>query len=358
MALNCACSDEGHNGRIPPLSGSGYPTDHGETAAIREIKDVSKIAWSRVVFATTLSPCIMCSSALKWLWQLGLRRVVVAESSSFAGTSLLDELDGMTVIRLSNLKAQSMMKTFSTHYPWDWAADIGEIPPGDLTFSQSLETADALEEFSKKLQKEMKPGHQAAVVSSHGILASAEDERPQSGGNETRSAAMIAMGSAGSQVNLRECVLFFRASNHSAVNLDEFGAVSMGACKLFRPAKVVLTASPTDELKLSLENAGSQVLVASVKLWTEQASGKSDASCGKSRAHTHTHQTQGSLSDKIWTYVFTCLVSASSLDQEQLSDHWSKTCNCILQMATLIDVWHSVCDHANLPHPTYQFLPQ
>jgi len=258
----------GHNGRIPPLSGqSGYPTDHGETAAIREIKDVSKIAWSRVVFATTLSPCIMCSSALKWLWKLGLRRVVVAESSSFAGATLLDELDGMTVVRLSNLKAQSMMKTFSTHYPWDWAADIGEIPPGDLTFSQSLETADELEEFLKQMHKEMKPGHQAAVVSSEGILASAEDERPQSGGNETRSAAMIAMGSAGSQVNLRECVLFFRASDHSPnVNLDEFGAVSMGACKLFKPAKVVLTASPTDELKLSLENAGIQVLVASVKL--------------------------------------------------------------------------------------------
>ena len=250
MALSCVCSDEGHNGRIPPLSGqSGYPTDHGETAAIREIKDVSKIAWSRVVFATTLSPCIMCSSALKWLWKLGLRRVVVAESSSFAGATLLDELDGMTVVRLSNLKAQSMMKTFSTHYPWDWAADIGEIPPGDLTFSQSLETADELEEFLKQMHKEMKPGHQAAVVSSEGILASAEDERPQSGGNETRSAAMIAMGSAGSQVNLRECVLFFRASDHSPnVNLDEFGAVSMGACKLFKPAKVVLTASPTDEL--------------------------------------------------------------------------------------------------------------
>ena len=136
-----------------------------------------------------------------------------------------------------------------------------------MTFSQSLETADELEEFLKQMHKEMKPGHQAAVVSSEGILASAEDERPQSGGNETRSAAMIAMGSAGSQVNLRECVLFFRASDHSPnVNLDEFGAVSMGACKLFKPAKVVLTASPTDELKLSLENAGIQVLVASVKL--------------------------------------------------------------------------------------------
>lgn len=250
----------GHNGRIPPLSGEsfGYPTDHGETAAIREIVNVSTVDWSRVVFATTLSPCIMCGSALKWLWKLGLRRIVVAESSSFAGTaSMLEQLDGMIVVRLSNLRAQSMMKTFSLRHPWDWAADIGEIPPGDLTLSQSLETASALEQFAAKICNEMNlkcPGHQAAVVSAQGIVASAEDERLQSAGNETRSAVMIAMGSAGSHTNLRECVLFFKASGDGPLSLEEFGPVSIGACKLFRPAKVVVTAPPAVELKSSLED--------------------------------------------------------------------------------------------------------
>lgn len=254
----------GNNGRIPPLEPvqSGYPTDHGETAAIREIEDVSKVDWSQVVFATTLSPCIMCGTALTWLWKLGLRRVVVAESSSFSGTAtMLEKLDGMIVIRLSNLQAQGMMKTFSLKYPWDWAADIGEIPPQDLGFSQSLEAKDVLERFATKMAKEMKPGHQAAVVSAETIAASAEDERPRSGGNETRSAVMIAMGSAGSSINLRECVIFFQTSS-PILSLEEFGPVSVGACKLFRPAKVVVTADPAAELKSSLEDAGIPVLVA------------------------------------------------------------------------------------------------
>lgn len=251
-----ALSHRGHNGRIPPLSGQsfGYPTDHGETAAIREIVNVSTVEWGRVVFATTLSPCIMCGSALKWLWKLGLRRIVVAESSSFAGTaSMLEQLDGMVVVRLSHLRAQSMMKTFSLRHPWDWAADIGEIPPGDLSLSQSLETASALEQFSAKICNELnQKGHKAAVVSVQGIVASAKDERVQSAGNETRSAVMIAIGSAGSHTNLRECVLFFKASGDN-LSLEEFGPVSIGACKLFRPAKVVVTA-PAVELKSSLED--------------------------------------------------------------------------------------------------------
>ena len=51
----------GCNGRIPADGGAGYPTDHGETGALRHIHDVEAVDWSRVVFATTLSPCIMCT---------------------------------------------------------------------------------------------------------------------------------------------------------------------------------------------------------------------------------------------------------------------------------------------------------
>ncbi|CAK9076274.1 unnamed protein product [Durusdinium trenchii] len=260
----------GQNGRIPPLPSeeTGYPTDHGETAAIREIEDVSKVDWSQVVFATSLSPCVMCGAALTWLWSLGLRRIVVAESLNFSGTAdMLAKLDGMTVVRLSSVKAQSMMMKFSTKYPWDWAADIGEIPPSDLKFSQSLEErSESLRVLMAKMQSLMTPkGHVhciAAVVSAKGIHASAEDERSQSGGNETRSAVMLAMGQAGSQVNLRECVLVFMAPGTVETNLDDFGSVSIGACKLFRPAKVVVTAPPVDELRASLEGAGIPVLVA------------------------------------------------------------------------------------------------
>ena len=264
-----ACSALGQNGRIPPLPGGeerGYPTDHGETAAIRQIKDVSKVDWSQVVFATSLSPCVMCGAALAWLWKLGLRRVVVAESLNFNGTAdMLAQLEGMTVVRLSSRRAQTMMKSFSCRYPWDWAADIGEIPPCDLKFSQSLEALDCLRTFVNDMSSSMPPKHQAAVVSMKGTHASAEDERDQSGGNETRSAVMLAMGKAGSHINLRECVIVFKAistPSSSTISLDDFGTVSIGACKLFRPAKVVLTAPPSIELESSLKDAGIPLLVA------------------------------------------------------------------------------------------------
>jgi hypothetical protein len=52
------CVAVGHNGRIPQPGGApddrGYPTDHGETACVRCVADMSACDWSRVVFATTL----------------------------------------------------------------------------------------------------------------------------------------------------------------------------------------------------------------------------------------------------------------------------------------------------------------
>ena len=70
----------GCNGRIPADGSAGYPTDHGETGAIRLIDDMSQWDWSQIVFATTLSPCIMCTRTLQHLHGLGLRRIVIAES--------------------------------------------------------------------------------------------------------------------------------------------------------------------------------------------------------------------------------------------------------------------------------------
>ena len=141
--------------------------------------------------------------------------VVIAESSSFGGAgSQLEQLEGMQVLNLSNAYAQSMMKTFATRFPWDWAADIGEIPPKDLELSTRLLTQSwELRLFVDKISEELtKLKHTAAVIDPRGeLLASSADERKESGGNETRSAVMLALGRAGSKVNLRECVLFFMA---------------------------------------------------------------------------------------------------------------------------------------------------
>lgn len=78
---------QGHNGRIPLPDGcsvphndmechpNGYPTDHGETGCIRALgSNFASVDWSCAVFATTLSPCIMCTQTIIYLHGLGLSR--------------------------------------------------------------------------------------------------------------------------------------------------------------------------------------------------------------------------------------------------------------------------------------------
>lgn len=248
-ALETICV--GVNGRIPSDDGPGYPTDHGETGAIRHIADCTAVPWSDVVFATTLSPCIMCTRTLMHLHTLGLRRLVIAESQSFGGRKdLLAPLPGMQIVELTHPPAVRMMQRFARTYPWDWAADIGEIPP-----SQLLVELDA----PALLARLQTLGGDAGVFDANGhCVASARDRRRETGGNPVQSAAMIAMGQAGSAVNLREHILVLTETG--TLDIDTFGSSSLGACELFRPAAVVAPGPVADTLRNPLESAGIRVV--------------------------------------------------------------------------------------------------
>ena len=263
----------GNNGRIPAPpgqwappdpEGKGYPTDHGETATIRQIDDVGAVDWGRVVFTTSLNPCIMCNRTLTYLWTLGLNKIVVADVSTYEGTAAkLKALPGMTMVELKNPTDADWMTAFARTYPWDWNADIGEIPPGDLAFVQSVgrdptrqrallsQLADAVGGT---------PDYVAAVATADALVAAA-DERASSGGNPTQSAPMIAMGRAGSSRNLRECVLVFAAREcDSPVGVADFGHSSLGACELFRPGTLLSSVALDAELKDALRAAGVPVI--------------------------------------------------------------------------------------------------
>merc|ERR1712216_368590 len=111
-------------------------------------------------------------------------------------------------VELSNSKATCMMQDFARRYPWDWAADIGEVPPREhpqdggcnLWRRQGQTVLDSLRASCEE----------AAVVGPTGeIVSRSADERPSHGANETMSAVMMAIGKAGSAVNIRECALVF-----------------------------------------------------------------------------------------------------------------------------------------------------
>ncbi len=248
-ALETICV--GVNGRIPAGEGPGYPTDHGETGAIRHIADCAAVPWAEVVFATTLSPCIMCTRTLIHLHGLGLKRIVIAESESFGGRKdLLRPLPGMQLVELTHPPAVEMMQSFARSYPWDWAADIGEIPP-----SQLLVDLDA----AALVQRLRALGGQAGVFDAAGhCVAHARDGRAATGGNPVQAAAMVAMGRAGSAVNLREHILVVDAAG--TLDLNGFGASSLGACELFRPAALVSSGPVTGTLTSTLEAAGVRVI--------------------------------------------------------------------------------------------------
>jgi len=186
----------GHNGRIPGepddvVSPKGYPSDHGETGCLRCIKDFGNVDWSRAVFATTLSPCIMCTRSIIHLHSLGLSRVVIAESHSFPGRKdLLRSLKNppMDIVELTNKEAIEDMARFATRYPWDWAADIGEVPPTSQTQQTDLHVTppDVWASIESRLRK---LEHSVGVVQIHDwkLLGSAPDDRQISGGNPVRS---------------------------------------------------------------------------------------------------------------------------------------------------------------------------
>mmetsp|Transcript_101804 Transcript_101804/g.287179 ORF Transcript_101804/g.287179 Transcript_101804/m.287179 type:complete len:336 (+) Transcript_101804:136-1143(+) len=253
----------GCNGRIPPEDGSckGYPSDHGETGAIRIIRDFGGVDWRNTVFATTLSPCIMCTRTLEALYARGLRSLVIAESKNFRGAEhRLDALPGFTIVRLTEPSIMTCMQTFARRYPWDWAADIGEVPPRASKHKGILDKAHVEGERWWELLAE----GEAAVVDEGGSLSKALDGRLASGGNPCQAAVACAIGKAGSSVNLRECALVWKSTGTAC--LEAFGQTSLGACELFRPAALVTRGpvascllEPLRAVGVAIVEVGSQV---------------------------------------------------------------------------------------------------
>ena len=256
----------GNNGRIPGAPDAhGYPTDHGETAAIRKIGDVGSVDWSPVVFATTLSPCIMCNRSLRYLHSLGLNKITCAtgQAKGFAGTITQFQALGFQVVSLDVQKGVELMQAFADKYPWDWAADIGEIPPAHAEELAALPVNPMqLRHLIEQALASIHPRAEryplaALVVDDRGrVIGQAADERDQVSGNPAFSSLMLAMGRAGSAVNLRDClVLIGMRGVAGEIGLEEFGHASLGACELFRPAWVVSNLPLSREIGATLNAA-------------------------------------------------------------------------------------------------------
>jgi cytosine/creatinine deaminase len=108
----------GHNQRVQ----HGSVIHHGEMNALENAGRLPAKVYERCAIYTTLSPCPMCSGAIK-LYKIP--RVVVGENKTFMGDEEHLRQSGVTVEVLQDTECIQMMKDFIAAKPQLWNEDIG-----------------------------------------------------------------------------------------------------------------------------------------------------------------------------------------------------------------------------------------
>ena len=108
----------GHNQRVQ----RGSVIHHGEMNALENAGRLPAKVYERCTIYTTLSPCPMCSGAIK-LYKIP--HVVVGENVTFMGDEEHLRSQGVRVDVLNNAECIQMMKDFIAAKPQLWNEDIG-----------------------------------------------------------------------------------------------------------------------------------------------------------------------------------------------------------------------------------------
>ena len=108
----------GHNQRVQ----HGSVIHHGEMNALENAGRLPAKVYERCTIYTTLSPCPMCSGAIK-LYKIP--HVVVGENKTFMGDEENLRSRGVKVDVVNNAECIQMMKDFIAAKPQLWNEDIG-----------------------------------------------------------------------------------------------------------------------------------------------------------------------------------------------------------------------------------------
>ena len=110
----------GHNRRIQKSS----VILHGEMDALENAGRHPASVYRECVIYTTLSPCTMCSGAIRLY---GIPKVVIGENRTFQGEEELLRSHGVSVVVLEDPACIQMMTDFIQTHPKLWNEDIGEL---------------------------------------------------------------------------------------------------------------------------------------------------------------------------------------------------------------------------------------
>jgi len=109
----------GHNRRVQ----QGSVILHGEMDALENAGRQPAEVYSKCTLFTTLSPCPMCSGAIRLY---GIPKVVIGENKTFMGDEEMLKAGGVEIIVLQDPTCIRMMTEFIKNNPGLWNEDIGE----------------------------------------------------------------------------------------------------------------------------------------------------------------------------------------------------------------------------------------
>lgn len=109
----------GHNQRQQ----KGSAILHGEMSALEDAGRQPARVYRNSVIYTTLSPCPMCSGAIR-LYQIP--RVVIGENQTYLGDERLLKSSGIEIEVLQDPRCIQLMEDFIAANPEMWNEDIGE----------------------------------------------------------------------------------------------------------------------------------------------------------------------------------------------------------------------------------------
>lgn len=108
----------GHNRRIQ----QGSAILHGEMDALENAGRLPARVYRESVLYTTLSPCPMCSGAIRLY---GIPKVVIGENRTFLGDEQTLKADGVELVIAQNEECIELMRRFIEENPELWNEDIG-----------------------------------------------------------------------------------------------------------------------------------------------------------------------------------------------------------------------------------------
>ena len=118
LVFEGAIIGRGHNQRVQ----RGSVIHHGEMNALENAGRQPARVYAQCTLYTTLSPCPMCSGAIR-LYQIP--RLVVGENVTFLGDEELLRQSGVKVDVLQNEECIRLMREFIAARPELWNEDIG-----------------------------------------------------------------------------------------------------------------------------------------------------------------------------------------------------------------------------------------